>query len=158
MPIKIEDVVHLEHLRGALDIALTGVNMAIASLNTSIKSAFGEMSFALLTVIDAHNKLEQRLDALERRINDTSKNYEDDSDPLREFLDEACDVSQTAAEVAAGVLYKHYKRWAEHRGIGDRERLSQTMFGRKISERYTKDKNMRGWFYHGLSIRPLWLD
>lgn len=81
MPIKIDDVVHLEQLRSNLDfaltelnIALTELNLAIAGLNTGIKSAFDELSFALLTVIATHNTLEQRCDALERRLNDPSKN------------------------------------------------------------------------------------
>jgi hypothetical protein len=51
MPIKIEELIQIEGVKTQLAQSLDGV-----------KSAFGEMSFALLTVIDAHNKLELRYD------------------------------------------------------------------------------------------------
>jgi len=51
MPIRIEDVVHLDEIKGTLTKSFDG-----------IQTAFGELSFGFLTVIDAHNKLEARLD------------------------------------------------------------------------------------------------
>lgn len=81
--------------------------------------------------------------------------YEAESDPLKEFLDEACDVSNPKNLVNATVLYKHYRRWAEQRGLSDKERFSQTLFGRKLSDRYEKIKENRLIYYVGLAIRPL---
>jgi putative DNA primase/helicase len=88
-----------------------------------------------------------------------TKDYEAESDPLRDFLDEACDLENDKAETNATVLYKHYKRWADRRGLTEKERLSQTMFWRKLGERYEKDRDRTaGVFYLGLAIRPLAAD
>ena len=83
-----------------------------------------------------------------------TREYEADSDPLAAFLDEACDRDPEAT-VGARELFEHYKTWADHHGFGDRERLSATMFGRKMSERLTATKGRRGKTYLGLSARPL---
>ncbi len=61
MPIRIEDVVHLEEIKRTLAQSLEG-----------IRSAFGELTFGFLTVIDAHNKLEAKLDATEARLDGES--------------------------------------------------------------------------------------
>ncbi len=57
MPIKLTDVVHLEEIKHTPQVSLDG-----------IKSAFGELTFALLTVIDSHNALEAKLKATEARL------------------------------------------------------------------------------------------
>lgn len=81
--------------------------------------------------------------------------YEAESDPLKEFLDEACDVSNAENIGNATVLFKHYKRWAERRDLSEKERLSQNLFGRKLGERFEKGHDKKGAFYLGLAIRPL---
>jgi len=63
--------------------------------------------------------------------------YERDSDPLAMFLEEAC-VTNTEYEVGATDLFQHYKSWADRHSLTDRERLTATMFGRKLGERFTK--------------------
>jgi hypothetical protein len=57
MPIRIEDVVHLEEIKQTLAQSLEG-----------IRSTFGELTFGFLTVIDAHNKLEAKHDATEAKL------------------------------------------------------------------------------------------
>jgi putative DNA primase/helicase len=86
---------------------------------------------------------------------DATNEYERDSDPLGGFLDEACE-RDTAAESAASELYDTYKRWAERHGLSDRERLTATMFGRKMSERFEKRKRGTLNVYLGLSRRLEW--
>jgi putative DNA primase/helicase len=82
--------------------------------------------------------------------------YEAESDPLRDFLDEGCDLTSPTAEVNATDLYQHYKRWADKRMFSEKERLSQAMFGRKISERFEKVMGERHrLFYQGISVRIL---
>ena len=82
--------------------------------------------------------------------------YEADSDPLRDFLDAGCDVSDPTAEVNATVIFKHYRRWAERHELSEKERLSQAMFGRKLGERFEKVSDTRHLlFYRGLALRPL---
>lgn len=80
--------------------------------------------------------------------------YERDSDTLAGFLEEACDVA-TGAETGASELFEHYKRWAERHGLSDRERLTATKFGAKVSERFRRAHTRAGKVYSGLSRRPL---
>ena len=64
-------------------------------------------------------------------VTDATKEYERDSDAIGDFLAEACEL-EPAAEVGAKDLFEHYKSWANHHGLTDRERLSATKFGGKI--------------------------
>jgi phage/plasmid-associated DNA primase len=83
-------------------------------------------------------------------VTDATKQYEEESDPLADFLSEACELVEKA-EVGANDLFQHYKSWAERRGLTDRERLSATMFGRKMSERMPRTKTRAGWRYSGVA-------
>lgn len=78
--------------------------------------------------------------------------FETDSDVVSEFLNEATTPDPTA-EVRAAELYKHYKEWADRHGLGDRERLTATAFGRKLTERFRKVRTNTGAVYLGLSRR-----
>jgi putative DNA primase/helicase len=78
--------------------------------------------------------------------------YERDSDQLAGFLDDACDL-EMSAEVGAAELFDHYKRWAERHGLGERERLTATMFGRKLTERFESAHKRAGKVYKGLALR-----
>jgi putative DNA primase/helicase len=79
--------------------------------------------------------------------------YEHDSDPLGRFIAEACELEPTA-EIGAKELYEHYKKWAEAHGLTDRERLTSTMFGRKIAERFRRIDGARR-TYIGVARGPL---
>ena len=70
-------------------------------------------------------------------VTDATREYEVDSDLLAAFLAEACELD-TASEIRASELFEHYRQWAERHGMTERERLSSTMFGRKLSERFGK--------------------
>jgi phage/plasmid-associated DNA primase len=76
--------------------------------------------------------------------------YEADSDPLRDFLEQACELDPDSG-VGANDLYEHYAGWAQRAHLGDRERLTATMFGRRMAERFTRRKTARGWFYSGVA-------
>ena len=91
------------------------------------------------------------LDAPPAVLNAT-REYERDSDPLAAFLDEACDLEPTA-EVGASELFDHYKRWAERHGLSERERLTATLFGRKLAERFRHERRRTGKVYFGLARR-----
>ena len=60
--------------------------------------------------------------------------YEAESDPLRGFVEEAIE-HEPESEIQASDLFDTYCRWARQHGMSDRERMSNTMFGRKMSER-----------------------
>ena len=83
-------------------------------------------------------------------VTDATQEYEADSDPLAGFLAEAAKVD-TNAEVGASDLYAHYLWWADQHKLSDRERLTATAFGRKMSARYPKVRTMTGTVYQGLS-------
>ena len=83
---------------------------------------------------------------------DATREYQRDSDPLAEFLDEACELDVNA-ETGASELYEHYKRWAERHGLSELERITSTMFGRKMAERFAKRKRGPITVYQGLSRR-----
>jgi putative DNA primase/helicase len=86
-------------------------------------------------------------------VTDATAEYQADSDTLREFIEEACEMD-AAAEVHAGDLYAHYKQWTERRGWGDRERLTATTFGRRMAERFPRRDGARR-VYRGLARRNL---
>jgi putative DNA primase/helicase len=84
---------------------------------------------------------------------DATRDYERDSDPVAEFLDEACE-REPNAQAGASELYEHYKRWADRHSLSDRERLTSTMFGRKMTERFVKVRDRTaGVIYRGVARR-----
>ena len=85
-------------------------------------------------------------------VTEATAEYEKDSDPLAAFLDEVC-VLSPCAEARAGELYQHYSSWAEHHKLTQKERLSNTMFGRKMTERYEKFPTSTGAVYRGIGCR-----
>lgn len=80
--------------------------------------------------------------------------YQSESDPLAEFLTEACEADP-AAEVAAADLYAHYTTWARLQGESDRDLLTQTMFGRLLGSRLSHRKIGVRKHYIGIARRPL---
>ena len=87
-------------------------------------------------------------------VTDATREYATDSDPLGGFLEDACE-QDPYAQVRASELFDHYRRWADGHGLGDRERLSSTMFGRKVSDRLRREKTRAGWVYFGVTRRQL---
>jgi hypothetical protein len=65
---KREDVLKVDDLRTALDQAMQLVNLSLQQLSTTMRSVFGEVVFALDTVIDKHNTLERELQTVERQL------------------------------------------------------------------------------------------
>jgi putative DNA primase/helicase len=83
-----------------------------------------------------------------------TREYEQESDPLAAFLAEACDLNP-GSEVFAKELFDHYDRWAEQHGLSQRERLSSTAFGRKVSERFQHERRRTGRVYFGVARRTV---
>jgi len=52
------DVLKVDELRDALDRSIGNLNTAVTQLNTTLRDVFGQLVFALDTVIDQHNALE----------------------------------------------------------------------------------------------------
>jgi putative DNA primase/helicase len=78
--------------------------------------------------------------------------YAQDSDALGAFVDDALDL-EPASELLASELYEHYCMWAKKQGLGDRERLTATAFGRKMTERFPKIRRAGCAWYQGVARR-----
>jgi putative DNA primase/helicase len=86
-------------------------------------------------------------------VTEATQEYEADSDALAAFLSESCEVDPQA-QIGARDLHEHYRAWAIHHGLSERERLSATAFGRKVAERFERVKGRRGNTYRGIALGP----
>lgn len=76
--------------------------------------------------------------------------YRAESDTLGAFIEECCELG-TKLEEAAAPLYKAYKKWAHDGGEFE---MSQTAFGRKLSDRgFDVDTSRRHKYRRGLSLK-----
>jgi putative DNA primase/helicase len=79
-------------------------------------------------------------------ISVATADYQDESDALADFVKEALE-HEPEAEVRASELYLHYCEWARSHHLPDRERMTSTMFGRRMSERLKTVKRSIGKVY-----------
>ena len=77
-----------------------------------------------------------------------TKEYQKGEDILGHYTDERCEKVEDGI-IRAYEFYADYKRWCEDNG---HRPLSSTNFGKKMSERYMKDKDDKGNFYKGISL------
>ena len=77
--------------------------------------------------------------------------YQQDSDPLRDFLDECCDPDPNH-EVSAAALYEAYVKWCDRQKFSKDDRMSNQAFGRRVGDRFERRHTMRGKVYCGLKI------
>jgi P4 family phage/plasmid primase-like protien len=85
-------------------------------------------------------------------VSAATETYRAESDPLADFLDD-CTVSGTGLEAGAGSLYSAYRAWADGASLREREVLTSTAFGSRLTGRYLKEKRKRGWVYLGIGLR-----
>ncbi len=80
--------------------------------------------------------------------------YRAESDILADFLAARC-VCMAGVAARASHLFDGYVRWTERANVPRDERLSQTAFGRALTERgYEKTKGAHGTTYHGIGLKP----
>jgi putative DNA primase/helicase len=91
--------------------------------------------------LDVPDRLQTATDAFERA-----------SDPLGEFLTEACELDPDA-EIGASDLYNHYRAWADAQHLSERERLNATAFGRRMSGRFQRETTRTIRVYKGIGRR-----
>ena len=80
--------------------------------------------------------------------------YRATSDVLGDFIREACEL-EDSAQVGAADLFQHYIVWAMKSGLSERERLTSTKFGTKVSARFKRVHSKHGKVYHGVARRGL---
>ena len=90
-------------------------------------------------------------------IRSATAEYQDESDPLTDFLD-ICVEQDPDSHARASELYAGYVKLAERQGIPRQERLSGKEFGQRMAERFRKDRAKSGFVYRGLHLRTdrLW--
>jgi putative DNA primase/helicase len=84
-------------------------------------------------------------------VTTATEQYRIESDPLAEFVEERC-VQAAAVSVPARELYRAYTKWAEDRGMKESERLSNTAFGTRMSQRFEKQHAKQGNLYAGIGL------
>jgi len=93
-----------------------------------------------------------------RVIESASEGYREEMDVLSQFVSEACDTG-TEYTINASQLYKLYKSWAED---NVQYQMSNTKFGREMTNRFKKVHTRAGAIYKGLKVksdtRLNWMD
>lgn len=74
--------------------------------------------------------------------------YKKEMDVVSKFLDE-CTEKAFAKSVKASDLYQIYTNWCKQYGEWQ---MSNTKFGKEISQRYERIKKMDGWYYVGMEL------
>jgi putative DNA primase/helicase len=86
--------------------------------------------------------------------------YARDSDHLRDFIYECCEVSPAGTlehlvvESPAATLYRAYRWWTTSRHLPQKDTLSSTMFGLRLTEQFDKERTNKGPKYVGIRVRP----
>lgn len=87
------------------------------------------------------------------KVRAATDEYRRESDPLGDFLAERCEIAPDAVTTAAE-LYAGYQAWAQSQRLRDRETLTRTKFGRRLSDAFTKGRDGPGRVtYAGLSLK-----
>jgi putative DNA primase/helicase len=77
--------------------------------------------------------------------------YRSESDPLADFLSSRC-LTDERAQVGATEAYRAYKAWAADQSLTERETLSSTSFGRRMTEHFAKRHQKTGNSYLGVGL------
>jgi len=80
-----------------------------------------------------------------------TETYRETSDPLAEFIG-AVLVTEEARSVGAQEAYAAYQAWARAQGMTEKEMLTRTAFGRKMSDRFGSKKTKAGKRYLGVGL------
>lgn len=72
-------------------------------------------------------------------VHEAGQSWREEADPLGDFISTCCNVGP-GCQAAAGDLYRAYLAWAEDAALRERERLTQTAFGRRLAGRFDKKR------------------
>ncbi len=81
-------------------------------------------------------------------VQQATNRYKSEMDVISCFLDACCD---DCGEIQASQLYRAYKEWAKENG--EYEGMSNTRFGREISNQFQKIRKKDGQYYMGVSLK-----
>ena len=91
------------------------------------------------------------LGPIPKSVEAATSEYQQESDPLAEFVAEKC-IERPETTIPASELYKAYQQWATAEGMVGREILTSTTFGRRLGERYQKDRRGGKILYQGIGL------
>ena len=77
--------------------------------------------------------------------------YREQSDPVADFLAEACDVDPMA-RAGASAVQSTYGKWCDLRGIPKGERLTTRALSERLAERFTRRHTKTGWSMTGCEL------
>jgi len=77
------------------------------------------------------------LDPVPECVRVATQEYKQESDPLAAFIADKC-VENRQASTQAADLYRAYQQWAGTEGMGPREILTSTAFGRRMGDKYQR--------------------
>lgn len=81
-----------------------------------------------------------------------TQDYREEADLLNLFISD-CVVRVPGETMRAADLFRVYKTWSLDQGLSQRETLTSTAFGRRMTERFTKKRTRSGNVYEGIQIR-----
>lgn len=81
-------------------------------------------------------------------VTNASKEYRDEMDVISFFVSECCEVGE-GYQAPAGELFDKYKRWADE---SSEYSMAKQKFGREMSKRFEKKRDMHGIYYQGLKL------
>ncbi|MFA6007032.1 MAG: phage/plasmid primase, P4 family [Candidatus Shapirobacteria bacterium] len=82
-----------------------------------------------------------------------TKTYQSENDVLSDFIVSECEETEGVLTQST-VLYKNYVSWAEDAKLKDRDMLSNTLFGKMMTEKHNKVKRNGGLIhYQGIKLK-----
>ncbi len=92
------------------------------------------------------------LDPVPASVIAATEAYKTENNPLAEFIADVCVISPNT-ETKASTLYKSYTSWAVDQGIREKEKLTSTAFGLRMSSQYDKKNKKDGTYYQGIGLK-----
>lgn len=80
-----------------------------------------------------------------------TEGYRIESDPLAQFLDERC-LCRNGSSVGATEFFRAYRGWAVEQGFSERETLTATAFGARMSAKFDRRRSRHGNRYWGIGL------
>ena len=91
-------------------------------------------------------------------VQDASKQYRENMDPLEAFLNECC-IAGGNYKIKARPLYTAYRDWARD---SNEHLMSMTKFGKEMAKKLPRTRQRDGLYYVGIKLKdenePLYFD
>lgn len=89
---------------------------------------------------------------LPEKITGANKEYKDDSNILFAFTGEML-LECPGVKIAAGELYRQYKKWSSETGLMEKEVLTSSIFGRIMAKQYKRTTVNGIRYYHDIAVK-----